>query len=100
MSSFPQHVENIDSLKDLGVDVSDCYENGSVTIESWSYDDQVYIMSDAIEKISQHVERIEKLEAALNNLVHCAEANTGCEPSVSCFYRSIDEAKELLNDKA
>ncbi len=41
-------------------------------------------------------ERHGELLAALNDVVRCDEANTGNEPSVSCFYRAIDQAKAVI----
>lgn len=40
--------------------------------------------------------RIAELEAELGRLVYACENNTGFEPSISCYYRAIDEAKETL----
>lgn len=38
----------------------------------------------------------EVLKTALRSLVVNSENNTGHEPSLSCMYRAIDEAKALL----
>ena len=36
------------------------------------------------------------IEQALKNLVNACENNTGNEPSLSCYYRAVDDAKRLL----
>lgn len=52
MSSFPQHEENVKDLQDMGFDVSDCLdENGDVTLESWGYDELVYLMSGIVREL-------------------------------------------------
>lgn len=54
MSSFPNHVENINGLKDLGVDVSEYLDvNGNVSIDSWSCDELVDLMGDVIQVLSE-----------------------------------------------
>jgi len=35
---------------------------------------------------------------ALKDLVNFCELNTGCEPSLSCYQRAIDDAKRVLAD--
>ena len=59
MSSFPQHVDNIERLKELDIDVDDCYEGDEVTLESWGYDEQTYLMDEVILEIYrlQHIIR-------------------------------------------
>jgi len=51
MSSFPQHVENIEALKKLGFDVSEAYKNGAVSLDSWCYDDLTYLISDIVKEL-------------------------------------------------
>ncbi|UZV41111.1 hypothetical protein vBVpaMR16F_45 [Vibrio phage vB_VpaM_R16F] len=52
MSSFPQHEENVKDLQDMGFDVSDCLDkNGDVTLESWGYDELVYLMSGVVREL-------------------------------------------------
>lgn len=68
MSSFPNHVENINELKDAGVDVShylDC--NGNVDIDSWSHDALTDILSDAILKINSLDSENKKLKFMIDN---------------------------------
>lgn len=36
------------------------------------------------------------IEQALKNLVNACENNTGNEPSLSCYYRAVDDAKRVL----
>ena len=48
MSSFPQHVDNIQNLKAMGFDISDHIEYGEVTIDSWDYDVLVDILGEVI----------------------------------------------------
>lgn len=35
-------------------------------------------------------------KSALASLVHACDNNTGCEPSLSCYYYALDGAKEVL----
>lgn len=52
MSSFPKHVDNIKSLKRIGFDVSDCFDSdGTVSLDSWNYDELVYLMGEIISKL-------------------------------------------------
>lgn len=44
----------------------------------------------------ENISREARLEIALKNLVWCCENNTGNEPSLSCYYRALDEAKNLI----
>lgn len=44
----------------------------------------------------ENISRETRLEAALKNLVWSCENNTGNEPSVSCYHRALDEAKNLI----
>lgn len=44
----------------------------------------------------QLVSERDELKTALRSLVSNSENNTGNEPSLSCMYRSIEEAKALL----
>lgn len=53
MSSFPQHVKNIDKLEELGFDVSEYSED---PYESWSYDDLVYLVQDLITQLERFEE--------------------------------------------
>jgi len=36
------------------------------------------------------------IEQALKNLINACENNTGNEPSLSCYYRAVDDAKRVL----
>lgn len=36
------------------------------------------------------------IEQALKNLVDACENNTGKEPSLSCYYQAVDDAKRVL----
>ncbi len=54
MSSFPQHQQNIEALHSLGFDVSDCLEDGKVTMDSWGYEELVYLMSDIIQDLKKN----------------------------------------------
>lgn len=60
MSSFPQHEENIRYLEDMGFDVSDAIEDGEVTLESWGYDELVYLISDIIRELSKQKFKVKK----------------------------------------
>ena len=51
MSSFPDHITNMKDLHDMGFDVSDAVEYGEITLDSWSYDEQVYQMSEVIKEL-------------------------------------------------
>lgn len=52
MSSFPEHEENIKDLEAMGFDVSDnLEEDGSVSLESWNYDELVYTLSGVIAQL-------------------------------------------------
>ena len=51
MSSFTKHVENVEDLKEMGFDVSDCIKDGNVTMDSWGYDDLTYLLSDVISEL-------------------------------------------------
>lgn len=53
MSSFPDHVENIEDLSGMGFDISDCIENGEVSMESWGYDNLVYLMQEIIAEMQR-----------------------------------------------
>lgn len=53
MSTFPQHVDNISKLKEMGFNVDDSYEDGEVSMDSWGYDELVYTMSDIVTKLSE-----------------------------------------------
>ncbi|CAH9015561.1 hypothetical protein VP511E551_P0047 [Vibrio phage 511E55-1] len=63
MSTFPDHVENINTARELGVNVDDCFDiNGNVTIDSWGCDELVYTMSDILEKLSDSASKESKLQ--------------------------------------
>ena len=52
-----------------------------------------------VEKLKQIItlhDENQKLREALDHIVEMDKANTGAEPSLSCFYRAIDDARELL----
>lgn len=68
MSSFPQHEKNIRKLEKLRIDVSEAIENGEVTMESWGYDDLVYLMSDVIPEIEERGQQITQLKAQVARL--------------------------------
>ena len=53
MSSFPQHEDNINALRDMGFDVSEAIEDGEVTIDSWGYDEQACLLSDVIQELKK-----------------------------------------------
>ncbi len=44
----------------------------------------------------KHLARIAELTVALKSLVYCAENNSGHPPSLCCYHRALDEAKQLL----
>ena len=54
MSSFPQHTDNINELKDMGFDVSAAFEREKVSIESWGYDEQTYLLEEIIGVLNSH----------------------------------------------
>lgn len=61
MSSFPQHEDNVKDLQGMGFDVSDCLdENGDVTLESWGYDELVYLMSGVVRELINSGYHVEK----------------------------------------
>lgn len=68
MSSFPKHEQNILALQKLGIDVSEHLEGGKVTEESWGYDEQVYILSDAIKLIDEQSKQIKQLTSQVELL--------------------------------
>jgi len=51
MSTWPEHEENIMNLKSMGFDVSDAIEDGKVTMESYDYDELVYLLSEVIAEL-------------------------------------------------
>jgi hypothetical protein len=51
MSSFPQHIENIKALEKMGFDVSEAIEDGEVTMDSWGYDELVYLLNEVIKQL-------------------------------------------------
>jgi hypothetical protein len=54
MSSFTQHEKNIESLKEMGFNVSHCYDDsGGVTLESWGYDELVDLVTDVVEELKK-----------------------------------------------
>lgn len=56
---------------------------------------KIQSLSDLRQILALHEEN-EKLRLALQSVISNDEINTGYEPSLSCFQRSIDEAKTLL----
>lgn len=60
MSSFPQHKDNINRLKNMGFDVSEAYEDGEVSMDSWSYDELVYLMEEIIYELENSDFKLEK----------------------------------------
>jgi hypothetical protein len=54
MSSFPRHKENIRQLEMMGFDVSEALENNEVTLESWGYDEQTYLLYEIIQELKKH----------------------------------------------
>lgn len=53
MSSFPKHRQNVEKLKEMGFDVSECYEDGELTVESWGYDELTYLLGDVIKELEK-----------------------------------------------
>lgn len=53
MSSFPDHEENILKLEAMGFKTDALDENGDVTMESWGYDELVYVMRDIINELQK-----------------------------------------------
>lgn len=54
---------------------------------------------DKMQRYSRYMQasrRIEDLEGIIYRLIHTGEANTGNEPSVSCWQRACHEAKEFI----
>ncbi len=49
MSTFPQHSKNIKDLQMMGFDVDEAIEDGKVTMESWGYDEQTYLLDEIIQ---------------------------------------------------
>jgi hypothetical protein len=82
MSSFPSHVENIEALKELGVDVSNYLDvNGNVSVDSWSCDEFVDLLGDAIDRmIVMH-----------NSLYHLRESEQ--QPTISDY---LEDNKEMI----
>lgn len=60
MSSFPQHADNINRLKNMGFDVSEAYEDGEVSMDSWGYDELVYLMEEIIYELENSNFKLEK----------------------------------------
>jgi len=60
MSSFPQHKENIRDLEAMGFDVSGAIEDGEITLESWGYDELVYLVSDIISELRKQKFKIDR----------------------------------------
>jgi hypothetical protein len=54
MSSFPRHKENIRQLEMMGFDVSEALENNEVTLESWGYDEQTYLLYEITQELKKH----------------------------------------------
>lgn len=70
MSSFPRHVDNINSLKAMGFDVSMAIEDGEVTLESWGYDEQADLVSMVISTLQKQQFKVEvpmSLEESISN---------------------------------
>ena len=74
MSSNPQHVENLHKLKALGFDVEEQLED---TFESWGYDEQVYLMTGIMPKISKLTQQVADLRAALEAIKLIQEVMDG-----------------------
>ena len=55
-------------------------------------------IDDAINNHDRLTQENQRLREALMSVIQCDKINTGCEPSISCFHRSIDEAKQLLTE--
>lgn len=51
---------------------------------------------DSIKMVQSKLLELQKLRNAIKHIVDMNKLNTGAEPSLSCLYRAIDEAKELL----
>ena len=49
MSSFPEHKANVNSLQEMGFDVSDLIIDGQVTLDSWSYDELTFLLGGVIQ---------------------------------------------------
>lgn len=100
MSTFPDHVENILSLQKLGVDISEHLEDGEVSLDSWHYDNLVYLMRQSLGKAYAFkserdtlAQRVKVLEAdkreLLEVLKYYRDIYSGAEPSVSVFDRKV-----------
>lgn len=46
---------------------------------------------------TKHATRADELYEKLEQVIYCSDNNTGHEPSLSCFQRAIDEAREALS---
>ena len=57
----------------------------------------LHLLEDIRTIIAQHDE-IQRLCELLNNLINVADLNTGHEPSLSVFYRELQEVKEALSN--
>lgn len=57
-----------------------------------------YAVVHAAENYDRLVEENQKLREALANVLHAESHNTGHEPSLSVFHRSVDEALQLLEE--
>jgi hypothetical protein len=53
MSSFPEHEKNMRQLEAMGFHTEALDEQGEVTMESWGYDELVYLMSDIINELQK-----------------------------------------------
>ena len=60
MSSFPQHSANIQALEKMGFDVSEAIEDGEVTMDSWGYDDLVYLLDEVIQQLKKQEFKVDK----------------------------------------
>lgn len=60
MSTYPDHVNNIKALEDMGFDMSDEYEDGEVSLDSWTYDNLVYLMQKMIIEMGKQDFKISK----------------------------------------
>lgn len=82
---------NMSDVFDLPVNASQIDVYGANSKEAISFDE---IESAASFAINNH----DKLVDALKSVVYCAENNTGAHPSVDCYYRALDESKDLLKE--
>lgn len=58
----------------------------------------MFTSDEPCKAICHAVNNHDKLVEALKSLAYCSENNTGAHPSVDCYYRALDESKELLRE--